>query len=369
MNVYIFIELFLMGIFFLVQDKYHPRYLNFSFIIFLLLLTCHNGVFSDICDYQDYVAFFMGVSSKYGSLNIDGGYELEWPYAIYCKILGVIGTYKYLYIISTAFLSLMPLYMLCRKRCADTAFFLFLLLTMLNTSIYSAFFGAHRQMLATVFLLFAYYIINYVEFTVKSIVLFIVLLFLGLSSHSSSFFVVPLAIISYFVKLPSKPYIYFMIIGSFIIGLISPLIFYEYIQNLMLLLSPFDEVDRSTHYIIDSVYEININRFSYFLPINFFAIACFYFYDKKELNSYSSRILLMVVIIFNLFNAIPLINRSLLFFWIIVFSQGLPLSINIDIRAKRVFAILGIILIIYVTRFVYSNPDYHLLPYRFFWEQ
>ena len=367
MNVYIFIELFFGGMFLFVQDKYHPQYQNFSFIIFLMLLTCHNGVFGDICDYQDYVAFFMGKSCKYGNLNIDGGYELEWPYAIYCKILGVIGTYKYIYIISTAFLSLVPIYMLCRKRCADIAFFFFLLMTMQNTSIYSAFFGAHRQMLGTIFFLFAFYIINYVELTSKSVVLFIALIFLGLSSHSSSFFVVPLAIISYFIKLPSKLYIYFMIIGSFIIGLISPLILYGYFQDLMLLLSPFDEVDRSTHYIIDSVYEININKLSYFLPVNFFAMACFYFYDKEELSSYSSRILLMVVIIFNLFNAIPLINRSLLFFWIIVFSQGLPLSINMDIRAKRVFAILGIILIVYVTRFVYSNPAYHLLPYRFFW--
>lgn len=368
MNVYIFIELFFMGMFFLAQDKYHSRYINLSFIVFLLLLTCHNGVFKDICDYQDYVAFFMRKTSKYGNLDINGAYELEWPYAIYCKILGVIGTYKYIYIITTAFLSLMPIYILCRRRCADTAFFFFLLMTMQHTYIYSAFFAAHRQMLATIFFLYAYYIINYVEFTRKSLVLFIGLLFLGLSSHSSSFFVVPLATVAYFIKLPQKSYIYFMIIGSFVIGLFSPLLFYGYMQDLMIYLSPFEEVDRSTHYYIDSVYEININRLSFFLPINFFAIACFYFYEKEELNNYSSRILLMAVVIFNLLNAVPLINRSLLFFWIIVFSQGLPRSINMDIRAKRVFGILGVVLILYVLRYVYSNPGYHLLPYRFFWE-
>ena len=74
----------------LVINKNNKKTLSIvSFVLFALILLLTNGQF-ETNDYPQYINFYLGDSSMYGSLDVNGGYDLEWPYAEFVKIIRAI---------------------------------------------------------------------------------------------------------------------------------------------------------------------------------------------------------------------------------------------------------------------------------------
>lgn len=94
------------------------------------------------------------------------------------------------------------------------------------------------------------------------------------------------------------------------------------------------------------------------------------FYSKEELKKYGTKLVVVAIIGYNLFNSVPLINRALMIFIILGLTLGIPQAINNKKKLKLTFVIVGAMLL-YTTVKAYENggESNRLFPYPYVWEQ
>ncbi len=365
MCIYLIVDVILL-IFCWIYNCHKKGTLFFSCFIFFCLMVAHNGQFNMMCDYTNYMNLFLGKASIYGNINTSSGYDLEMPFYYFLKFLRIFPIIPFIYILAIGIMFCTPLFFLIKKESNNPPLSLFYLMVLNNASLYLFFFSAHRQMLATVFLLWAYIIYKYARSKYKNIITILFVL-LGLFSHSSSYFVIPIALMLYFIKLPTKKYLYIIVAISLILGLFFRNLIAEHFSNFLILFGDNENVARSTHYLFDDVFgDQKTYEFTALPPMALLIIFFIYHYKKMELQQYTVKCWICAFILYLSLSSIPLINRAVLLFFLLGIVGGIPLSIR-KLNVKKQFLVVSL-LFLYIAYRAYNRPEYILLPYKFFFE-
>lgn len=114
--IIIIVSLLLFILFLISNNKNKKRIEIISFILFASILLLTNGQF-ETNDYPQYINFYLGDPSMYGTLDVKGGYDLEWPYAEFVKIIrAIFPRYAYIYVLCYGLVWLIPMYKLLNFR-------------------------------------------------------------------------------------------------------------------------------------------------------------------------------------------------------------------------------------------------------------
>lgn len=366
----IVISVILFLILFLLSDEKNKKIVsNISFFLFAIILLGTNGRFENM-DYSSYLNLYLGHGyTSYGDLDVKDGYDLEMPYAYFCYIIRfLLPRMPYSYILCYGLMWIIPMSLILKKGSNNVPLSLLLICTILNCSQLLFIITAQRQMIANVSILWAFYILTYTNIKVKwKIVSVIALLVLALFSHSSSYFVLPLIILLYFIRLPKRKYVIFLILLSFLIGpnvqsLLRPLFY-----GLMIALGSGEEITRSTYYYINDIYEAGSASMAYILPFSLVGACLVYFSSKEEYSKFGTRLVAFSTIALNLLYYIPLMNRSLMIFIILGLMLCIPNAVNNKKSAKIIMTIIGIMLIV-TTINVYIKVHNPIFPYPYIWD-
>lgn len=366
MNAYYCVEIILAVLALSYNSKNKKNIFYISFGLLLLLLCFHNGQ-SDT-DYPHYLNFFSGKGfSMYGSLDNWKDYNLEWPYFIYCKVLrSVFGNSDFVYIFFTGLMCALPLLFFAKKRSENYALSVFLIFTILNTQTYLFLYAAHRQMVANT-LMFLAFIIAESKYRRKYIYTCI-LLVLAFYAHSSSFFIVPLLILSYFYKWNiNKNITIGLMLTTMVLGIVSNKIFGDLFNQIALLLDGFEHAQRAVYYSINDIYEARTETtFNILAPLNILSCCFLYLSNQEEKQSSSMIMLVIATCIYNLFSFIPLVDRSITTLLLFGVCGAIPSLINKKPYIIALWAILAMYL--YLANKAYNSPDFRMLPFLFIWE-
>lgn len=367
MCIYSVVEVILFLLFIYYRNGYKSvKFFYVSAALLLMLTGLHNGMNEGDLDFRDYLNFFIGNWSKYGDLDSKWGYDLEPIFAYFVRFLRIFGRYDFIYIIGTSLCFGIPFLILVKKYSVNPPLSILLLLIIVHTNVFITFFAGHRQMLATTFFELAFLIYFSETFKYKWY-LFSAFIVLALFSHSSSYIVFPLVLCIYFLKVSSKKTIYVLLILSLLSGLLLTSVFDNLFTALMRTVSVFDVLDRTTHYTLENVYE-NANTTIVSLgPLTILSLICVYYSSEKEFKSFPFKSFYIGTILKNFFGFLPLINRGLLFLFLISISCAIPKALNTNPKCK--FAISFIVLVnLFLAFRAYSKPDYVLLPFHFIFE-
>ena len=367
MCIYLIIDIIL----YLLFIGSYKKDINYVFVICCMLIffvmVGHNGIFYGMNDYTPYMNLFLGKNSMYGDLDVKDGYTLELPFYYFNKILRIFPRLSIVYMWGIAITFCVPLFMIIKKESVNPAFSFLLLMLVKRTGVFFYFMTIHRQMLATTFFLWAYYIFEHTNIKYKKYYVLILLL-LGLFSHSSSYFVLIIVLIVYFIKLPlSKKTLYTIVLSSLCIGLFIQNTIINNLTILFGMLNNNEEVYRSTHYLVSGDFnDAQSNSLFALLPMAFLVCAFIHSYTEEELNKKSVKCWLVAFIIYLNLATLFLIDRALLLFFLIGLAGAIPQYIY-QYKIKRIFIFIMPIYL-YLAYRAYSNPDYGLLPYNFIWE-
>lgn len=368
MNIYLFFEIILLFLYTQYRKIGYTKIYWISCCILFFIMSAHNGIFDNMFDYTSYMNLFLGKPSRYGSLDTQFGYELELPYYYLLKFLRIFPIEPATFIIGIAIVFCMPVFLLSRKESVNPALTVLLLLVLNNTSIFRSFMGAQRQMVGCVFYILAYFIYEHTELKYKKYFA-IGFIALALMSHSSSIIVLPIFFLLYFVHVtPSKKYLYIMVASAWAIGMFLSSFIVEQATSFMYLLSDIDEIDRSTHYLIEEVFaDQKTYALTALTPMALLISYFIYCYDDDELEHFSVKCWITAFLFYISLYSIPLMNRGMLLFFLIGMCGGIPKRINEDSRLKKGSFVL-MLLFVYLAYRAYNRPGYLLLPYNFIWE-
>lgn len=365
MCIYLVLDLILLALFWFHTDKNKDLVNKISCILFFLLVACHNGIFDEMFDYTSYMDFFLGKSTRYGTLY---DYELEMPYYYLVKLFRIFPIEPITYIVGIAVVFCLPLFYAMKKGYRATAALSLLILLLLNnTNTFRSFMGAQRQMVGCVCFFLAYFSYEYWSFKWHKYIA-ILFVIIALLSHSSSYLVFPFILLCYFIpnKL-SKRTLYIAIVVSWAIGVFLTNIVTTNMTQLMFLLSDYSELDRSTHYMVDEVFA---GQTTYALtaltPMALLMMLCIYLYEEEELNLFGVKCWILSFVLYLSLYAVPLMNRGVLMLFLFGITTGLPQTV-ID-KKNRKYLLPILLLFIYLANRAYTRPDYLLLPYHFIWE-
>lgn len=365
MYIFLVVEIFLFVLYVNCKKRNEKVLFWWSCALLFMMTALHdgNGNTEYGYDFPQYMNFFQGKPSIYG--NLDSGYELEPVYAYFCRFLRLFGRSDFVYILGTALFFGCPFVYLVYKFSNNKPLSILLLFTILNSSTYLTFLAAHRQMTATTLLLICFILYNT---QIKYKKPLIILLALGsLMAHSSSYIVIPLFVLVYYLKVSSRKYVEWAIFVSMIIGLLFFSVMNNFFMTSMTFLSHFDELDRTTFYTLNEIYENNKVSIFRLAPISILSILCVHYSTKKEFDSIYVKSLYTATIFKNMLGFVPLINRGFLLFFLLGIIGAVPSAINTNNRFKICMTVVVIIHIIAAYR-DYLAPSFRLAPFHFIFE-
>ena len=316
------IYLFLFSVYYCLAFVENYRNRDIVFVIcstlFFFYFAFHNGQFGGVADYCNYLDLFLGIPGFYGSLDTPNDYELEKLYYYYCNFLRLFGKKDFIYIWSYAIIIVVPIIALIKKYSNNYAMSFLFIMIITRMELLLFLMHAHRQMLATFFLLIAFYLYDSVYFKQNIIKVFcIVCLVLAVVGHSSSLFVVSFfCLLLFFEKRLTIPRRMLMLL----VGLSVPLgfimeSFIKFFMNIfMFSLADISLLERTTSYIVDDIYggAAILSLRNILLTIT--ALIFIWFSNNSNRNSFFLLSFSFATFLYNLFTSIPLVNRSLTVF-------------------------------------------------------
>lgn len=340
-----------------------------SAMLMFLVLGLHNGQFAN--DYPQYLNFFRGGNSSYGSVDRPEIYDLEWPYYYMCKFLRFFGNYDFIYILGCFIIFFIPILYLIRKYSSCAPLSILLLFVLIRTDLHIYILAAHRQMVAnTFFMLATIYFLNISKDNVwlrpKQLILLGLLLTIAVIAHSSSYFVFPL-LLTFVVNIDNKKIYEGLLIVSFLVGIFISNYAYTTMTSMMLFLGDIEEIERTTFYLVNDVYDVGVANLQGLLPLTALTFCFVHFSNKNELNSIFSKSMIIATIIINIFYVVPLITRSMTTLLILGAVGGIPKIITKKSKAR--FCIFFVVVLHILVAFrQYFRPEFRMLPFEFIWE-
>lgn len=348
-----------------------------SAAILLFLLGMHNGSGDPHgygYDYPHYLNFFKGKMDMYGSVDSPNTYSLEWPYFYFCKFLRLIGNYDFIYIIGLCLLVNVPFLFFVKKYSKNAPLSILWIFIMQNTLIHLYVNAAHRQMVAhSFFMVGIYLILSYYDkdkkwyLNIRKDILIAVLFIIAVIGHSSSYFViVALACVCIMPKISKKVQM-IIVFASMIIGAYLYQTFLGYFTNLMFQLGDVEEISRSTHYLVDDVFDTTNASINALLPQTIMTLGIIYYSTEEELKSFFTKCLFVATICVNIFFSVPLISRSFTTLWILAITGCIPIAFRKN-PYGRIVMVLIVLVQLYTAYKAYSSPTFRLLPFKLIWE-
>lgn len=348
-----------------------------SALVLLFLLGMHNGTGDPNgygYDYPHYLNFFRGKYDMYGSVDSPSTYELEWPYFYFCKILRLIGNYDFIYIIALCLIVNVPFLLYVRKYSKNAPLSMLWLFLIQNTQVHLFINTAHRQMIAHaffmvgIFAMMSFHERNEKWFCdVKKDIFIAVCFIIAILGHSSSYFVIVALLGVYYLPQISKKIQILVVIASMVIGVYMYKAFFGYFTNLMFILGDVDEISRSTHYLVDDVYDASNVSLNALLPQTLMTIGVIYCCTETELKSFFVKCLLLATIFVNIFYSVPLISRSFTSLWILAITGCVPMAFRNTMKGKLIMSVI-VVMLLYTAYKAYSSPAFRLLPFKLIWE-
>ena len=376
MCIFLFFDLLLFTMVLLYNNRNTKQFFIVSTIILITLLGLHDGTgdpYGYGYDYPDYLKFFNGAPSMYGSVDSPQTYELEWPYFYFCKILRFLGNWDFIYIISLCLLVQIPFLIMVKRYSKNIPLSILWIFIIQNTQVHLFIMTAHRQMVAHAFFMIAFLLFLTIDRSLPSktnkskYIIIIACLVIAVLGHSSSYFVLPIMIALILLPEISKRNQLIVVSVSLIVGVFLYETFLNQFTELMFLLGDIEEIQRSTHYLVDDVYDTNKASLNALLPQTLMTLSVVYFSNKEELNSIFTKCLVWATVLVNLFFSVPLISRSLTTFWIIAIAGCIPIAFRNNKKARMVMTVL-MMMQIYLAYKAYILPSFRMLPFHFIWE-
>ncbi len=361
--IYIFFEIVLVVLIY-IQTPHNRKTIFFVCCAILFILTGLVDGHKLTRDYPEYLNFFLGKASMYGSLDDKFGYDLELLYAWFCKLLRIVGQYDFVYVIGYSLLLGIPFMMLVRKYSNNYPLSLFLLLTFMSTNTYLFYMMVHRQMVSSACIMIAYLIYENPKPIKFKKYITILLLVLSLLGHSSTFLVLPILLMIYYFRLSIKKNTMILIcLGSMLIGVPFANNFSNILNSFVLVLRGIESIERSTHYFINDVYESGQALYLRLLPTVFTTCSFIYFSKAEELKSFPLQCMFYATVAYCLFSPVPLFNRFLTLLFFFSFIGAMPVAVKRTSLSK--LCLLGILFLnFYMAYRAYTRPGF-LLPYHF----
>ena len=376
MCIYLYCEIILFIFALLLNNRNEKQLFVVSVIVLLVLLGLHDGTGDPHgygYDYPEYLSFFKGLPSMYGSVDSPHTYELEWPYYYYCKLLRIIGDSDFIYILTTCLVINVPFVIMVRKYSRNAPLSILWLFVIQATLVHRIVNTAHRQMIAHTFFMIALLLFLSIDKSLhwknnkKTYGAIIGCLIVAILGHSSSYFILPVLIALILLPQISKRNQIIVVSTSFIVGVFFYEVFLNQFTQLMFLLGDIEEIQRSTHYLVDDVYDTNKVSLNALLPQTIMTLSVVYFSNKEELNTIFTKCLVWATVLVNIFFSVPLISRSLTTLWIIAIAGCIPIAFKNN-RNARLVMIIVIVLQIFLAYRQYIHPSFRMLPFTFIWE-
>lgn len=368
--IYFFILIILYYLAYVNNRKNKDVVFSVSMILMFIVLGLHNGQFAN--DYPQYLKFFRGANSIYGSVDSPGTYDLEWPYYYMCKFLRFFGNYDFVYILGCFIIFFVPILYLIRKYSSCAPLSILLLFVLIRTDLHLFIITAHRQMVANTFFMIAIvYFLNISKSNVrvrsKQLILLGIFFAIAVVAHSSSYFVLPLLLLAFVINIDNKKIYEGLLTVSFFTGIFISNFAYTIMSSVMLFLGDVKEIERTTFYLVNDVYDRGVANLQGLLPLTALTYCLVHFSNKNELNSIFSKSMIIATLIINIFYTVPLITRSMTTLLILGAVGGIPKIITKKSKA-RLYIFLIIALHILVACRQYTRPEFRILPFEFIWE-
>jgi hypothetical protein len=358
MEIYIIIEILLL-FFSLKYKNYFTRekVYFYMFCVIILSIFCLRSKYVGT-DTSNYVDFFHNIGGYYGtwsSPTFNG--KTEFGFILFCKFVRYMSDNDQFFLVVYALVVLIPLFYYIDKYANHKLFTLSSLFVMHIS--YMMLLAAFRQSLAMSFLLLAYiYYKNNFKYKQYIIPIFIIFAFV---CHNTSIIMVLLVIIVYYIPMRKK-YAYICILISLIIGFS----FGKAIGTFMELgLSTLADqgIDSALNYNSDTLIDQN---FVQLMPFSLMCCFSFYYMDNDEINSLTSKMLLMACVFSNLFNNSGGLIRFILIFQLLGYVMLFPKKIKTN---KEVYYIYVAFMLYFTWRAIVhqANEDLTIPGTRFFW--
>lgn len=349
------------------KQKVIPSRMTFQLCaVLILILFAFRGI--DVGgDTKEYVAFFLGKGSSYGSLEDN---TLEFGFNLYVKVMRLISDSAFGFIFSTAFISLFPFFLFVRKSKTTSSLPYLYILCFISFTVCIE--TNLRQNIAVSAFLLAIYIYMYTKRSKLLIVLCVILTAIALMGHNSNFIVIPVFLLLCSIKFPLKVSVILMVF-SYVTSIIS----YEYLSDIFSILNIiFTDstiLDHYSTYGTNGFYEIEEpTSFNFFtLSLTLWPIINILACDPKERDNIFMKCMVVSCIIYNFFSPFPIAFRMIYLF------QYLSLCyVPRKIWNNNIFFCLNLLLIMSWLRVLLittldvasQNPDAHMFPYNFIWE-
>ena len=319
-----------------------------SLIFLLLLMTCRSDdVGPDMCTYID---SYLGTGKGYSEVQEEQPIIFIWMN--FLKI--VLPHTPFVFVFFTTLLYMIPVIWAIKLYSQDKIGSL--LSMMLFPGIWLLYIVTIRQAVSQGFILLAIIFIfqKYKNWKIIAIAFAII----ALLCHSSSFLVIPLVTLAYFLKVKRKYMGIAVIISLFLTGVIS-----NYVGGLFSsLLGSFSEMERLTSY-IGSDYDNAIDRFRVYLPMSFLCCYVLYLNRKEEKCSFFENSLFIGVIIYNLLGGLDghLIDRFCNFLYLLGAIGALP-------SQKTKYPIISLLFLAYMIRAHNGYTFSNFMTYKWIWE-
>ena len=364
---YIVVAFILLFLFVLDQKRNKLKIFYIASTIIILFIGLRAPVVG--ADTFNYVRYFEGITKQYN----DDTRDIEPLFAFYNGVVGSISNNGTYYLMFNAIFCLLPLFVLVKNYSQNRI--LSLLLFFLSF-VYLHYFVALRQAIGLAILLWGVILVekNVTKKYLKYTILFITASFI----HSSSLFVGFLYIVSHFITLRRKHFIYIIIVSS-VLGLsmqyfdIASILMYIGGADFSLLYRYSESLRSSGQYDNISQYQELIR---FVVKPSMIGLIVFFYIDNNKIHHWFSKIYLIGIIISNVFYFIPLISRIVMgfeVFDIIVITWCFPnYKYKYTMLKKYIFLAYMILLFRgYMIGNIYFDKDSkdRMQPYLFFFEE
>ena len=352
--VYILLTFFLFALFILNWKK--DNILCFwitALALFVLLVFRSYNVGADTLNYVNYFLEKQRYYSIQDSRNLEIGFEY------YLRLLRFVWKDGTFFLFVNAIVTLSAPLFYIRKYSRFRALSL-LLFVIFPANLYFLHFIALRQMIASSMVLWAYYF--YKE--KGSIVLYVIFSLIAVSFHTTAIIVVFVFFLAEKVRIARK-FAYFMILGTYIIGISGVLSFSE-VLGWVFSLFPDSPLARISGYVEWRGVAVNMKFLTF---LTYFCLLVFYYVEDEYINDGVLKLLLIGVMLTNLFSGFPMLGRFssyFLFFSVIAITYSWVRSL------RQVRTLLFLIVIFYfigstINTMVYFDisNETKLLPYSF----
>ena len=358
MYVYIVIDFLLLLLYIKDNGRNSKKAFVVSAIILFLLVSLHDGQFTN--DYQQYLNFFLGKNSMYGTINFTN--NIENGYILFIRFLHFFVSSSLGYIFSISLLICIPFLYLVNKLSNNRILSILLLVTINDGLTLQTFFCAHRQMLA-VSMLFCVIIVARKRICCWKLI-GLVLVICAVLTHSTSYFVLFFLVLLYFIPFNNKK-IYYILLGvSLVLGTFINLS--DLFLNFISFFSIIDGAMRSVNHVLNSDhYSLGIWSF---LPLTILGFSFVYYTSSYETNNFYLKSFVIGVVCKNLFGFFPLINRSIFFLILLGLIGAIPSSLKYNYSQRYIYALLVVLYIYFLSRMLQNPPENFMLPYNFIFD-